>query len=228
MRRSRRSRSPRARSRWPIATAIAAKASISATPRTARSCGRRRRSRGARPNRPAAACCCIRASRRSSSIPRGAAASPSWRRRSGPARSITRTSRRCTTMRARTSRRGRARCASARSSARCAPPGLRGSRLRESARAVAQHVGPRRAASRVEGFTPPEISGHDFRMAVGRVAGWQSIKSTAFDVDRTSSGYRFKGRGFGHGVGLCVIGAGRRAATGATADRDSEVLLSRA
>ncbi len=49
-------------------------------------------------------------------------------------------------------------------------------------------------------------------MAVGRVAGWQSIKSTAFEVDRTSTGYRFKGRGFGHGVGLCVIGAGRRAA----------------
>ena len=55
-------------------------------------------------------------------------------------------------------------------------------------------------------------------MAVGRVAGWQSIKSTAFDVDRTGSGYRFKGRGFGHGVGLCVVGAGRRASQGATAE----------
>ncbi len=33
-----------------------------------------------------------------------------------------------------------------------------------------------------------------------------------------SSGYRFKGRGFGHGVGLCVIGAGRRASKGATAE----------
>ena len=62
------------------------------------------------------------------------------------------------------------------------------------------------------------MSGHEFRMAVGRVAGWQSIKSTAFDVDRTGSGYRFTGRGFGHGVGLCVIGAGRRASSGATAD----------
>jgi hypothetical protein len=72
---------------------------------------------------------------------------------------------------------------------------------------------------RIEGFTPPDISGHEFRMAVGRVAGWQSIKSTAFDVDRTSSGYRFRGRGFGHGVGLCVIGAGHRASRGATADQ---------
>jgi hypothetical protein len=55
-------------------------------------------------------------------------------------------------------------------------------------------------------------------MAVGRVAGWQQMKSTAFDVSRTGAGYRFRGRGFGHGVGLCVIGAGRRAASGRTAD----------
>ncbi len=74
------------------------------------------------------------------------------------------------------------------------------------------------ARVRVEGFTPDELSGHDFRMAVGRVAGWQTIKSTAFDLTRTSSGYRFRGRGFGHGVGLCVIGAGRRAERGTAAD----------
>jgi stage II sporulation protein D len=72
---------------------------------------------------------------------------------------------------------------------------------------------------RVDGFTPREISGQEFRMAVGAVAGWQSIKSTSFDVDRTRTGYRFRGRGYGHGVGLCVIGAGRRAASGASAER---------
>jgi hypothetical protein len=71
---------------------------------------------------------------------------------------------------------------------------------------------------RVEGFMPSEISGHDFRMAVGRVAGWQTMKSTSFDVRRLGSGYRFTGRGFGHGVGLCVIGAGNRAGRGAAAD----------
>lgn len=53
-------------------------------------------------------------------------------------------------------------------------------------------------------------------MAVGRVVGWQLLKSTAFDVDRTGTGYRFRGRGFGHGVGLCVIGAGHRASRGET------------
>jgi stage II sporulation protein D len=95
--------------------------------------------------------------------------------------------------------------------------GLRGSRLR-NVRVLSRNTSERVARVSVEGFTPAEMSGHEFRMAVGRVAGWQSIKSTAFDIDRTSTGYRFKGRGFGHGVGLCVIGAGRRAAKGATAD----------
>jgi len=94
--------------------------------------------------------------------------------------------------------------------------GLRGSRLR-NLRVLSRNTSERVARIAVEGFTPAEISGHDFRMAVGRVAGWQSIKSTAFDVERTATGYRFRGHGFGHGVGLCVIGAGRRASKGATA-----------
>jgi SpoIID/LytB domain protein len=95
--------------------------------------------------------------------------------------------------------------------------GLRGSRL-TNLRVLSRNTSGRVTTLRAEGFTPPEISGNEFRMAVGRIAGWQSIKSTAFDIDRTSGGYRFKGRGFGHGVGLCVIGAGRRAATGATVE----------
>lgn len=95
--------------------------------------------------------------------------------------------------------------------------GHTGSRLRDI-RVLARNTSDRVARLRVDGFTPNEISGHEFRMAVGRVAGWQSLKSTAFDVDRTGRGYRFRGRGFGHGVGLCVIGAGKRAARGARSD----------
>ena len=95
--------------------------------------------------------------------------------------------------------------------------GLRGSRLR-GLRVLARNKSERVARIAVDGFTPPEMSGHEFRMAVGRVAGWQAIKSTSFEVDRTGGGYRFRGAGFGHGVGLCVVGAGRRAAKGATAD----------
>ncbi|MDO8681315.1 MAG: SpoIID/LytB domain-containing protein [Acidobacteriota bacterium] len=96
--------------------------------------------------------------------------------------------------------------------------GLRGSSLRDL-RIVSRNQSDRVARIRVEGFNPPEMNGHEFRMAVGRIVGWQALKSTAFDVERTSSGYRFRGRGFGHGVGLCVIGAGHRASRGATADQ---------
>lgn len=94
--------------------------------------------------------------------------------------------------------------------------GLRGGRVRDI-RVVARNKSNRVSRLRIEGFTPPEISGHEFRMAVGGVAGFAAIKSTAFDIRRTGSRYHFRGKGFGHGVGLCVIGAGTRASRGATA-----------
>ncbi|MEP6783173.1 MAG: SpoIID/LytB domain-containing protein, partial [Acidobacteriota bacterium] len=96
--------------------------------------------------------------------------------------------------------------------------GLRGSKLR-NLRVLTRNASDRVDRISVEGFTPPDMSGHEFRMAVGRIAGWQSLKSTAFDIERTSTGYHFTGRGFGHGVGLCVIGAGKRALQGATGDQ---------
>ena len=95
--------------------------------------------------------------------------------------------------------------------------GFRGSRLRDL-RVVQQNASGRVTRLRIEGFSPNEISGQDFRMAVGRVLGWQHLRSTIFDLRRTSAGYRFTGRGFGHGVGLCVIGAGHRAARGESVD----------
>lgn len=95
--------------------------------------------------------------------------------------------------------------------------GLRGDRLRDL-RVESRTSSGRAGTLRAVGFSPATVSAHDFRMAVGRVLGWQRMKSTAFDLERTGAGYRFRGRGFGHGVGLCVVGAGRRAAGGATAD----------
>ncbi len=70
---------------------------------------------------------------------------------------------------------------------------------------------------RVDGFTPGTITAHEFRMAVGRTLGWQLVRSTAFDVTKDGAVYRFDGVGYGHGVGLCVVGAGRRASRGETA-----------
>jgi hypothetical protein len=66
----------------------------------------------------------------------------------------------------------------------------------------------------VEGLAPTDMSGEEFRLAIGRSLGWQHIKSTAFDLQRTGGGYRVTGRGLGHGVGLCMTGAARMAERG--------------
>jgi SpoIID/LytB domain protein len=69
----------------------------------------------------------------------------------------------------------------------------------------------------LEGMTPSEISGQDLRMAVGPTLGWLRILSASFDLRRAGTAYRFAGRGSGHGVGMCVIGAMHRAEAGETA-----------
>jgi SpoIID/LytB domain protein len=91
--------------------------------------------------------------------------------------------------------------------------GFRGDRVRE------MRIGSRNASGRVarlslEGLTPAEISGQDLRVVVGRTLGWQHIKSTAFELRRQGTVYRFSGHGSGHGVGLCVIGSTNLAARG--------------
>lgn len=65
----------------------------------------------------------------------------------------------------------------------------------------------------LSGLRPDEIAGEDFRAAIGAT----ELRSTAFTVKKTSQGFRFTGTGFGHGVGMCVIGAGRLAARGESA-----------
>ncbi|MGE5359902.1 MAG: SpoIID/LytB domain-containing protein [Bacteroidales bacterium] len=75
----------------------------------------------------------------------------------------------------------------------------------------------RAAVLRIEGLLPGQITGDELRLAVGRHVGWQYLKSTAFDVKRKGSVYRFSGHGSGHGVGMCLIGATRMGAEGKTA-----------
>ncbi len=69
----------------------------------------------------------------------------------------------------------------------------------------------------LDGFSPDAISGQDLRTVVGRTLGWQFIKSTSFELRRTSAGFHFSGRGSGHGVGMCVIGAAQLGARGRSA-----------
>ncbi len=51
------------------------------------------------------------------------------------------------------------------------------------------------------------ISGEDFRAVTCRVLGWNTLKSTAFDLRIEKNLYIFTGRGLGHGLGLCQYGA---------------------
>jgi hypothetical protein len=60
---------------------------------------------------------------------------------------------------------------------------------------------------------PDVIAGDQFRLAIGAV----QLRSTAFTIEKRGSEMRFTGRGFGHGVGMCAIGAARRAMRGETA-----------
>jgi stage II sporulation protein D len=60
---------------------------------------------------------------------------------------------------------------------------------------------------RVAGVTPAAVDAEQFRIAVGRRLGWQTLKSSLYAVRPTAHGFRFDGQGRGHGVGLCVAGA---------------------
>ncbi len=91
--------------------------------------------------------------------------------------------------------------------------GFRGRRLR-GITIASRNASGRVRRLRLDGLSPGEIGGNDFRLAVGPTV----VRSTAFELRRTRTGVRFTGRGYGHGVGLCVIGAGHRAARGASAE----------
>jgi SpoIID/LytB domain protein len=69
----------------------------------------------------------------------------------------------------------------------------------------------------LEGLEPREISGQDLRMAVARTPSLPQVLSAAFEMSRTGDGYRFQGHGYGHGVGMCVIGSVNLAARGVSA-----------
>jgi stage II sporulation protein D len=66
------------------------------------------------------------------------------------------------------------------------------------------------AVLKLSGMQPERITSYQFRAAIGTTV----LRSTAFSVKKTDDMIQFTGRGYGHGVGMCVIGAGRRARRG--------------
>lgn len=72
----------------------------------------------------------------------------------------------------------------------------------------------RAATLRLTGMEPGLAGGDQFRLAVGPTR----VRSTAFSLVADDQVLRFTGRGYGHGVGMCVVGAGKRAMRGESAD----------
>ena len=60
---------------------------------------------------------------------------------------------------------------------------------------------------RVVGASGITVPGVAFRSAVGRHIGWDRLKSNWYEVSVSGDRVSFTGRGLGHGVGLCQIGA---------------------
>jgi stage II sporulation protein D len=91
--------------------------------------------------------------------------------------------------------------------------GARGGRL-EDVRVEARSPTGRVMRVGLPGLTPDSMTGDQFRGALS----FTDLRSTAFSVERVGERLRFEGRGYGHGVGMCVVGASRRAQRGETAE----------
>jgi stage II sporulation protein D len=53
------------------------------------------------------------------------------------------------------------------------------------------------------------VTASSLRFAVGRSLGWDRLPSDLYEVSDAGDRFVFEGRGFGHGVGLCQVGAAR-------------------
>ena len=60
---------------------------------------------------------------------------------------------------------------------------------------------------RLNGRGSITVPGVAFRAAVGRHIGWERLKSNWYDLSNAGPQIVFHGRGSGHGVGLCQVGA---------------------
>jgi stage II sporulation protein D len=51
------------------------------------------------------------------------------------------------------------------------------------------------------------IPATEFRLAIGRALGWDKVRSDLYQLEDLGDRVSFRGRGQGHGVGLCQVGA---------------------
>lgn len=70
----------------------------------------------------------------------------------------------------------------------------------------------------ITGTQTRRVSGAVLRAAVTAVRGERSLMSTRFAIQATPGGFRLDGTGYGHGVGLCQVGAIARIRRGDSVD----------
>ncbi|HKO98162.1 MAG TPA: SpoIID/LytB domain-containing protein [Pyrinomonadaceae bacterium] len=85
-------------------------------------------------------------------------------------------------------------------------------RTNVGARLASVHVVRRDQSDRAElisikGTRNATVKGWEFKIIVGRSLGWNLLKSSRFEIARSGSNFIFRGKGFGHGLGLCQEGA---------------------
>jgi len=79
---------------------------------------------------------------------------------------------------------------------------------------VERDPGGRALEVRLEGGEARTVRGEVFRAVLNRALSPPGLQSTSFQVTRTGESFAFSGRGYGHGVGLCQVGAAARARRG--------------
>jgi stage II sporulation protein D len=81
-------------------------------------------------------------------------------------------------------------------------------------RVVAHDASGRATTVEVRGPRPRQVSGVTLRSVVSGARGARAVMSSRFDIRASSGGFLVVGTGFGHGVGLCQVGAIARARRG--------------
>lgn len=76
---------------------------------------------------------------------------------------------------------------------------------------VARDDSGRAARLEVKGTTTRVVTGEQFRTVLNQTFGDRAVMSTRFQIAKLPSALRLTGTGFGHGVGLCQVGAAARA-----------------
>jgi SpoIID/LytB domain protein len=79
---------------------------------------------------------------------------------------------------------------------------------------VRRDASGRAAQVELRGESTKLVRGEELRAIINRAFGDRAILSTKVSVARERASFRFTGTGFGHGVGLCQVGAAARARRG--------------